>query len=116
MCTVFINCHSIADLKHIWIIPMSFPCILTKRIIIVYTLHDSKLLITRELMNGIECTPYIWGRSPAITYITGPFPRLIIAPLTHTEEDWPSRSTQCIAHELISTFCIRSEERRVGKE
>src|SRR5574344_2842743 len=106
MCTVLIVRHSIADLQHIGVVPMSLACIGAERIIEMNTLHDTELRVCRERLQGIESTPDVRCCSPAVTYFPCPFPWLAASPFAHTEENGSSGITQRIAHQLISTLCI----------
>src|SRR5688572_10864001 len=104
MCAVLIDCHSIADLKHIGVVPSTGPCVNLQSLLFVEDPHYTETRPGSVIFLTIPAIGDVAGGPPQMAYVLRPFPRLVVAPFTDAEYDRPSSAEKSIAH-----CCVGSE-------
>ena len=78
---VFIYCHTIANFKHIRIVPMTGACIFSQPILQISNGHYSQLFPGTMIQLAIKHCRNITGCTPKLTYVCCPFPGFISSPI-----------------------------------
>src|SRR5688572_30242604 len=108
MRAVLVDLHSIADLKHVGVVPSTGPCMDLQSFLFVEDPHYPETRPGSVIFLTIPAIGDVAGRTPQMADVLRPFPWLVVAPFANADYDRPSSAEKSIAHCRIGPERVQS--------